>query len=211
MTGKDTIGNKPSHMGAWEKFQLGWLNYEVASAGQKSEHKLGPMEFNTKQAQGLFVVLPQKPVDRAHRRSVRGQLLLLQRLGEQPAQPDDQGVHSRRRRHTDRQGQLRHRGRLRLRQRDRLDRRRRHVADGARPTSRTRPSKPTASTDSPAAGWTSPPTSPRTPATCCSASDTTSDGGVNFDGFMIDDIEISGYPTRRRRDGRRLDVPLASE
>jgi immune inhibitor A len=60
--GKDTIGNKPAHMGAWEKFQLGWLNYEVARAGVKSVHKLGPMEFNTKQAQGLFVVLPQKPV-----------------------------------------------------------------------------------------------------------------------------------------------------
>jgi len=58
--GKDTIGNKPSHMGAWEKFQLGWLNYEVARAGVKSEHKLGPMEFNTKQAQGVFVILPQK-------------------------------------------------------------------------------------------------------------------------------------------------------
>jgi immune inhibitor A len=49
-------------MGAWEKFQLGWLNYEVARAGVKSEHKLGPMEFNTKQAQGLFVILPPKPV-----------------------------------------------------------------------------------------------------------------------------------------------------
>ncbi len=60
--GKDTIGNKSSHMGAWEKFQLGWLNYEVAYAGQKSEHKLGPMEYNTKQAQGLFVVLPKKGV-----------------------------------------------------------------------------------------------------------------------------------------------------
>jgi immune inhibitor A len=60
--GKDTIGNKSSHMGAWEKFQLGWLNYEVAYAGRKSEHKLGPMEFNTKQAQGVFVVLPKKEV-----------------------------------------------------------------------------------------------------------------------------------------------------
>ena len=56
------IGSKPSHMGAWEKFQLGWLNYEVARAGLKSEHKLGPMEFNTKQAQGLFVILPKKEV-----------------------------------------------------------------------------------------------------------------------------------------------------
>ena len=60
--GKETIGNKPNHMGIWEKFQLGWANYEVARAGVKSEHKLGPMEANTKQAQGVFVVLPQKPV-----------------------------------------------------------------------------------------------------------------------------------------------------
>jgi immune inhibitor A len=60
--GMDTIGNKSSHMGAWEKFQLGWLNYEVGRAGQKSEHKLGPMEYNTKQAQGVFVILPQKEV-----------------------------------------------------------------------------------------------------------------------------------------------------
>src|SRR5215211_325062 len=60
--GRDSIGNKPSHMGVWEKFQLGWLNYEVARAGQYSAHRLGPMEFNTKQAQGLFVILPPKPV-----------------------------------------------------------------------------------------------------------------------------------------------------
>jgi immune inhibitor A len=60
--GKDSIGNKPSHMGAWEKFELGWLNYQVASAGKAATFKLGPMEFNTKQAQALFVVLPQKPV-----------------------------------------------------------------------------------------------------------------------------------------------------
>jgi immune inhibitor A len=60
--GKDTIGNKSSHMGIWEKFQLGWANYQVGYAGKKGEFKLGPMEANTKQAQGLFVVLPQKPV-----------------------------------------------------------------------------------------------------------------------------------------------------
>ncbi len=60
--GKDTIGNKPVHMGAWEKFQLGWLKYEVATAGKTSSHKLGPMEFNTKQAQGVFVILPKKTV-----------------------------------------------------------------------------------------------------------------------------------------------------
>ena len=60
---EDGIGTKPTHMGNWEKFQLGWLNYEVADpADKKSEHKLGPAEFNTKQAQGVFVLLPNKQV-----------------------------------------------------------------------------------------------------------------------------------------------------
>jgi immune inhibitor A len=59
---EDGIGTKPIHMGAWEKFQLGWLNYEVARAGVKSEHRLGPAETNTKQAQTVFVILPRKEV-----------------------------------------------------------------------------------------------------------------------------------------------------
>ena len=33
------IGTKPTHMGAWEKLQLGWLNYEVAYAGERVEHR----------------------------------------------------------------------------------------------------------------------------------------------------------------------------
>ena len=56
------IGSKPNHLTAWEKFQLGWLNYEVARYGVKSQHKLGPAEYTTKQAQGLFVILPKKEV-----------------------------------------------------------------------------------------------------------------------------------------------------
>jgi immune inhibitor A len=49
-------------MTAWEKFQLGWLNYGVGVAGKKSSFKLGPLEANTKQLQGVFVVLPDKEV-----------------------------------------------------------------------------------------------------------------------------------------------------
>ena len=60
--GTTDLGSRPGHFNAWEKFQLGWLNYEVAVAGAKSEHKLGPAEANTKQAQGLFVILPDKEV-----------------------------------------------------------------------------------------------------------------------------------------------------
>lgn len=56
------LGSQPNHMGVWEKLQLDWLNYEVAFAGARSAHRLGPAETSTKQAQGLFVVLPPKPV-----------------------------------------------------------------------------------------------------------------------------------------------------
>ncbi|MGH3335123.1 MAG: M6 family metalloprotease domain-containing protein, partial [Nocardioides sp.] len=59
---EDGIGSKPMHLGAWEKFQLGWLDYEVAQAGQSSRHTLGPAETTSRQAQGVFVLLPDKKV-----------------------------------------------------------------------------------------------------------------------------------------------------
>ncbi len=59
---EDGIGTEPVHMGNFEKFQLGWLNYEVAFAGAKSSHRMGPAEANTKQAQGVFIVLPDREV-----------------------------------------------------------------------------------------------------------------------------------------------------
>jgi len=60
--GQESIGNKPGHMGNWEKFQLGWLDYEVASAGERSTHRLNPAEYVGDHAQGLFVLLPDKEV-----------------------------------------------------------------------------------------------------------------------------------------------------
>jgi immune inhibitor A len=60
--GPNGIGDHPTDLGAWEKFQLGWLDFDVAFAGNKSQHQLGPAEYNTQYPQGLFVVLPQKEV-----------------------------------------------------------------------------------------------------------------------------------------------------
>jgi len=56
------IGSQPNHFGAWEKLQLGWLNYDTAIAGETSVHKLGPAEYNTNLAQGLLVILPEKEI-----------------------------------------------------------------------------------------------------------------------------------------------------
>ncbi|NEC85792.1 immune inhibitor A domain-containing protein [Streptomyces sp. SID12501] len=61
-TGGDNIGNLPGDMNAWDKLQLGWLDYDTAKAGKKSNHKLGVAEYNTKNAQALVVELPEKTV-----------------------------------------------------------------------------------------------------------------------------------------------------
>lgn len=61
-TGKDSIGDLPGDMNAWDKLQLGWLDYDVAKAGKRSSHKLGVAEYNTKNPQALVVQLPKKAV-----------------------------------------------------------------------------------------------------------------------------------------------------
>ncbi|MEV5525620.1 immune inhibitor A domain-containing protein [Streptomyces prunicolor] len=61
-TGKEAIGDLPGDMNAWDKLQLGWLDYDIAKAGTKSKHTLGVAEYNTKNPQALVVQLPQKEV-----------------------------------------------------------------------------------------------------------------------------------------------------
>ncbi|MFJ9895204.1 immune inhibitor A domain-containing protein [Streptomyces sp. NPDC091280] len=61
-TGKEAIGDLPGDMNAWDKLQLGWLDYDVAKAGVKSKHTLGVAEYNTKNPQALVVQLPEKEV-----------------------------------------------------------------------------------------------------------------------------------------------------
>ncbi|MFG3494403.1 immune inhibitor A domain-containing protein [Streptomyces sp. NPDC047928] len=61
-TGKDAIGDMPGDMTAWDKLQLGWLNYEKAKAATASTHKLGVAAYNTKNPQALVVELPKKKV-----------------------------------------------------------------------------------------------------------------------------------------------------
>ncbi|GHA70874.1 immune inhibitor A domain-containing protein [Streptomyces termitum] len=63
--GKDAIGDLPGDMNAWDKLQLGWLNYtKVSNESRKwnSTHKLGVAEYNTKNPQALVVELPKKAV-----------------------------------------------------------------------------------------------------------------------------------------------------
>lgn len=58
----EPLGTRPGDLGAWEKLQLGWLDYETVASDQKRKIELGPQEYNTKKAQGAVVVLPDKVV-----------------------------------------------------------------------------------------------------------------------------------------------------
>jgi immune inhibitor A len=58
----DGIGTKPVHMGAWEKLQLGWLNYELVDYKEKIDVKLGPAEFNSRSKQAVVMQLPDVEV-----------------------------------------------------------------------------------------------------------------------------------------------------
>ncbi|MGB2568796.1 immune inhibitor A domain-containing protein [Micromonospora citrea] len=54
------IGERGGDLGAWNKLQLGWLDYEVIVAGQRRTLELGPQEYNSAKAQAAVVVLPQR-------------------------------------------------------------------------------------------------------------------------------------------------------
>ncbi len=67
----DTIGDNPTDMGAWERFQLGWLDaqgdqgpfYSVVQPGEKSTVRLGNNVPATSQAkQAIIAALPDKEV-----------------------------------------------------------------------------------------------------------------------------------------------------
>ncbi|HEX8346243.1 MAG TPA: immune inhibitor A domain-containing protein, partial [Actinoplanes sp.] len=58
----EALGTRPGDLGAWNKMQLGWLDYEVVPAGTTRTLKLGPEEYNTADAQAAVVVLPDKRV-----------------------------------------------------------------------------------------------------------------------------------------------------
>ena len=56
------IGTRASDLGAWDKLQLGWLDYETVLPSQNRRIDLGPHEYNSDQAQAAVVVLPKKQV-----------------------------------------------------------------------------------------------------------------------------------------------------
>jgi immune inhibitor A len=60
--GDNAIGSRAADLGAWDKLQLGWLDYEIVAPGQRRTLELGPHEYNSTKAQAVVVNLPDKRV-----------------------------------------------------------------------------------------------------------------------------------------------------
>ncbi len=57
------IGTTPGNMGAWEKLQLGWLDYQTVDYGENKTVRLGPADRDARnRPQALVVTLPDKTV-----------------------------------------------------------------------------------------------------------------------------------------------------
>lgn len=59
--GSKGVGIRLADLGVWDKLLLGWLDYEVAVAGEDRTIELGPHEYNTGKPQALVVLLPDLP------------------------------------------------------------------------------------------------------------------------------------------------------
>ena len=174
--GDQGIGTRAADLGAWDKLQLGWLDYEIVVAGQNTTIDLGPHEYNSAKAQGLVVVLPDKNVTTQRRRARgRHQAVVVRRGRRLRGDADPLGRAARRRARAARlPGALEHRGLRRRPVRLRLRRgRRRHRLQGRSRATSPRPPRATASTATRRPTRPRRSTSPPTPARRSSCASTT--------------------------------------
>jgi immune inhibitor A len=61
--GDEGIGGEPMSFGAWEKMQLGWLNYKTVEAGKSATVKIAPNSSNSMGNKAVLAVLPDKQVE----------------------------------------------------------------------------------------------------------------------------------------------------
>ncbi len=63
LSGKgEPIGTRAGDLSAWDKLQLGWLDYVATEAGSTKTIDLGPHEYNSAKPQAAIVILPEKEV-----------------------------------------------------------------------------------------------------------------------------------------------------
>ncbi|HEY9379227.1 MAG TPA: immune inhibitor A domain-containing protein [Jiangellaceae bacterium] len=91
--GPNGIGDAPTDLGAWEKFQLGWLGcdtcaggkfYETVAFGERQKLKLGPNDAASKLGlQAAFALLPDKRLDTVITAPKTGSFLYWSTMGDE--------------------------------------------------------------------------------------------------------------------------------
>ena len=83
----EPIGTRAGDLSAWDKLQLGWLDYEVTVAGQDRTLELGPSEYNTGQGPRRVVTCcPKKTVTFDYGAPFAGERHVVVGPGRQPQQ-----------------------------------------------------------------------------------------------------------------------------
>jgi immune inhibitor A len=71
--GGDDIGTTPGYYGPWEKLQLGWLDYAVASEGQSGSYTLSPAALQiADQEQAVVIDVPDQGLETKYTTPVSG-------------------------------------------------------------------------------------------------------------------------------------------
>ena len=60
--GDPGIGDRPMPLGAWDKFQLGWLDDAIVKPGKSKTVKLRPGQTKGAKPNGIVVLLPDKKI-----------------------------------------------------------------------------------------------------------------------------------------------------
>ncbi len=58
----EPLGTRAGDLSAWDKLQLGWLDYEAVPAGTTTTLQIGPHEYHSAKPQAILSVLPEKSV-----------------------------------------------------------------------------------------------------------------------------------------------------
>ena len=83
------IGERGGDLGAWNKLQLGWLDYETWSAGQNRTRRARPAGVQLRQGPGPWSSLPKKERCTRPRRPGQGTKPVVLRQRRRPQQHDD--------------------------------------------------------------------------------------------------------------------------
>ncbi|EFQ84234.1 M6 family metalloprotease domain protein [Aeromicrobium marinum DSM 15272] len=78
----EALGERAGDLGAWEKLQLGWLDYAVVQPKDSQILELGPQQYNTDKPQAAVMPLPAKEVTRDNGAPATGELQFFSGSGD---------------------------------------------------------------------------------------------------------------------------------